>query len=124
VTDNLTRPHLWLQFDVLIASRLVVGFGAGSMAVCNAYITGATTLEERTAWIGLLAGTGVSLLPSYPLTILHRLCPITKLDQVSTDRCLICIVCGLVQGLGFIVGPLIGSCFGKVPSVSASAGGG
>eukprot|EP00037_Helgoeca_nana_P022560 m.230621 g.230621 ORF g.230621 m.230621 type:complete len:565 (-) comp26030_c0_seq9:389-2083(-) len=73
------------KFDVLIASRLVVGFGAGSMAVCNAYITGATTLEERTAWIGLLAGTG---------------------------------------GLGFIVGPLIGSCFGKVPSVSASAGGG
>lgn len=52
-----------VQFDVLIASRLIVGFGAGSMAVCNAYITGATTLEERTAWIGLLAGTGVCALP-------------------------------------------------------------
>mmetsp|Transcript_14989 Transcript_14989/g.38491 ORF Transcript_14989/g.38491 Transcript_14989/m.38491 type:complete len:526 (-) Transcript_14989:1325-2902(-) len=73
------------KFDVLLASRLIVGFGAGSMAVCNAYITGATTQKERPAWIGFLAGTG---------------------------------------GLGFVIGPLIGSCFGRVKTQHAALGGG
>eukprot|EP00038_Savillea_parva_P004853 m.144015 g.144015 ORF g.144015 m.144015 type:complete len:505 (+) comp11593_c0_seq36:131-1645(+) len=46
------------RFLVLVASRVLVGLGAGSMAVCNAYITGATTVKERATWIGLYAGSG------------------------------------------------------------------
>jgi len=28
------------------------------MAVCNAYIAGATTMQERLKWMGFVAGTG------------------------------------------------------------------
>jgi MFS family permease len=42
----------------MLISRAVVGFGAGSMAVCMAYVSGATTLAERGAQMGLLAATG------------------------------------------------------------------
>lgn len=46
------------KFYVLLGSRVLVGFGAGSMAVCNAYIAGATTMQERLKWMGFIAGTG------------------------------------------------------------------
>lgn len=49
-TDNL--------YYALIGSRILVGFGAGSMAVCSAYVSGATTLMERLKWMGFAAGTG------------------------------------------------------------------
>ena len=39
--------------------RLLVGLGAGNMALCNAYVTQATTLKERTAAVANLAATGV-----------------------------------------------------------------
>eukprot|EP00040_Diaphanoeca_grandis_P004991 m.30904 g.30904 ORF g.30904 m.30904 type:complete len:561 (-) comp16358_c1_seq1:100-1782(-) len=43
---------------LMILSRAFVGFGAGSMAVANAYVAGATTLQERLKWMGLIAATG------------------------------------------------------------------
>ena len=32
---------------ILLASRFIIGFGAGSMAVCMAYVSGSTTVDER-----------------------------------------------------------------------------
>eukprot|EP00041_Stephanoeca_diplocostata_P029423 m.867957 g.867957 ORF g.867957 m.867957 type:complete len:535 (+) comp23556_c1_seq7:20-1624(+) len=46
------------KFHVFLASRLLTGFGAGSMAVCNAYIAGGTYLPERAHFLGLLGATG------------------------------------------------------------------
>jgi len=71
-------PLEWAYLKwLMIASRFVVGFGAGGMAVANAYVAGATKLEERLKWMGLVAATG---------------------------------------GLGFVVGPLIGSAFSGIPT--------
>jgi len=42
----------------MLVSRVMVGFGAGSMAVCNAYVAAATTMEERTGAMGLVAASG------------------------------------------------------------------
>eukprot|EP00041_Stephanoeca_diplocostata_P029419 m.868111 g.868111 ORF g.868111 m.868111 type:complete len:256 (+) comp23556_c1_seq18:274-1041(+) len=50
------------KFHVFLASRLLTGFGAGSMAVCNAYIAGGTYLPERAHFLGLLGATGVRTL--------------------------------------------------------------
>lgn len=44
----------WFLFEM----RLLVGFGAGSMAVCSAYAAEATTTSERTAAVANLAASG------------------------------------------------------------------
>ena len=46
-------------------ARLLVGLGAGNMALCNAYVSQATTLAERTGAMANLAATGVRWLSSY-----------------------------------------------------------
>ena len=71
--------------------RLLVGLGAGNMALCNAYVSQATTLKERTAAVANLAATGVGESP------------------FSLVACLIPL-----QGLGIIFGPLLGIAFGGV----------
>jgi hypothetical protein len=40
-------------------ARLLVGIGAGNMALCNAYVSQATSLKERTSAVANLAATGV-----------------------------------------------------------------
>lgn len=44
----------WFLFEM----RLLVGLGAGSMSVCNAYIVEATSPSERTAAVANLAASG------------------------------------------------------------------
>lgn len=39
-------------------ARVITGFGAGSMGVCMAYVSGATTLAERGKAMGVLAASG------------------------------------------------------------------
>ncbi len=48
-----------VQSYFMAEARLLVGIGAGNMALCNAYVSQATTLSERTAAIGNLAASGV-----------------------------------------------------------------
>jgi hypothetical protein len=49
-----------LSQDIFMAeARLLVGLGAGNMALCNAYVSQATTLKERTSAVANLAATGV-----------------------------------------------------------------
>jgi hypothetical protein len=40
-------------------ARLLVGLGAGNMALCNAYVSQSTSLKERTSAVANLAATGV-----------------------------------------------------------------
>lgn len=42
----------------MLEARLLVGLGAGNMALCNAYVSQATTLDERTQAMAMLAATG------------------------------------------------------------------
>eukprot|EP00047_Mylnosiga_fluctuans_P002455 m.224595 g.224595 ORF g.224595 m.224595 type:complete len:500 (-) comp11115_c0_seq1:53-1552(-) len=42
----------------LLEARLLVGLGAGNMALCNAYVSQATNMEERTQAMAMLAATG------------------------------------------------------------------
>lgn len=51
-------PHARSKELYMAGSRLIVGFGAGSMAVCNAYVAGATTPEERSGAMGAVAASG------------------------------------------------------------------
>jgi len=45
--------------DIFMAeARLLVGIGAGNMALCNAYVSQATTLKERTNAVANLAASG------------------------------------------------------------------
>ena len=48
-----------LQNYFMAEGRLLVGLGAGNMALCNSYVSQATTLKERTAAVANLAATGV-----------------------------------------------------------------
>eukprot|EP00053_Salpingoeca_punica_P012391 m.110992 g.110992 ORF g.110992 m.110992 type:complete len:531 (-) comp15936_c0_seq1:329-1921(-) len=59
----------------MLESRFLIGLGAANVALCNAYVSGATTVDERTQGMAMLAAT---------------------------------------NGLGLIVGPLLGVCFGKM----------
>lgn len=69
----------------MVFARFIVGFGAGSMAVCNAYVAAATTLEERTGAMGLVA-----VRPLQP-SIVHRFVslnpPFLFNGVVSVPRC-------------------------------------
>ena len=51
-----------LQDIFMAEARLLVGLGAGNMALCNAYVSQATSLKERTSAVANLAATGVCVL--------------------------------------------------------------
>jgi len=53
MTNRQRYKEYWMT-----GARLLTGFGAGSMAVCNAYVAGATTMEERTAAMAAGAASG------------------------------------------------------------------
>ena len=61
VRNNLASLiSLTFSQDIFMAeARLLVGLGAGNMALCNAYVSQATTLAERTGAMANLAATGV-----------------------------------------------------------------
>lgn len=52
--DNENHGKVWF----ICVARLLVGFGAGSMAVCSAYVSGATTPNERAGGLAKLSASG------------------------------------------------------------------
>jgi len=55
--SEMTKRQRYKEYW-MTGARLLTGFGAGSMAVCNAYVAGATTMEERTAAMAAGAASG------------------------------------------------------------------
>eukprot|EP00054_Salpingoeca_dolichothecata_P024308 m.165333 g.165333 ORF g.165333 m.165333 type:complete len:492 (+) comp24969_c0_seq9:96-1571(+) len=47
----------------MLESRLIIGIGAGNMAICNSYVAGSTTVKERTrAMANLAASSGIGII--------------------------------------------------------------
>ncbi|KAJ3053630.1 hypothetical protein HK097_003789, partial [Rhizophlyctis rosea] len=73
---------------ILCASRLVVGFGTGSLSVCKAYLAANSPQEERTkviAWSGMAQYAGFSLTPGLATLLMYIEGSYTPPNPTPTD---------------------------------------
>ncbi|KAJ3043934.1 hypothetical protein HDV00_003974 [Rhizophlyctis rosea] len=94
-----------IVLGILCATRLIIGFGTGTLSVCKAYLAANCEIEERTkvvAWSGMAQYAGFSLTP----ILATFLTSITSWVQglPSTDNTfLACIVPGIALAIANIL---------------------